>query len=405
MNRVKLNIIISALLSGLTISTTEAKTDISYDGSIEVEQRFFLKSDDLRELGQGQTSARLSSEIVVEWNKGDDRLVIEPYVRLDAQDDERTHTDLRQFIWSHYGSNYEISAGVGQVFWGVTESQQLVDIINQTDSVENIDGEDNLGQPMIRYNTFGDWGTIDAFILPYFRERTFVGQDSRLNGGLIVNNDRAEYESSREESHIDLAFRYSQTLGDWSIGLSVFDGTSREPDLLRNLNFATGETIPFYPQITQYGADIQLTTGSWLVKLEAIDRSFSDLFLEDFAAITAGFEYTIVGVFGSLYDLGLLSEYSWDERGENASSIFQNDLFIGARFVLNDVANSEVLLGVSGDLDNSDSQSVFVEASTRLNNSLTTNIELRYFDSDTPSDLLFRLRNDSFIQVGVEYYF
>jgi len=405
MNRVKLNIIISALLSGLTISTTEAKTDISYDGSIEVEQRFFLKSDDLRELGQGQTSARLSSEIVVEWNKGDDRLVIEPYVRLDAQDDERTHTDLRQFIWSHYGSNYEISAGVGQVFWGVTESQQLVDIINQTDSVENIDGEDNLGQPMIRYNTFGDWGTIDAFILPYFRERTFVGQDSRLNGGLIVNNDRAEYESSREESHIDLAFRYSQTLGDWSIGLSVFDGTSREPDLLRNLNFATGETIPFYPQITQYGTDIQLTTGSWLVKLEAIDRSFSDLFLEDFAAITAGFEYTIVGVFGSLYDLGLLSEYSWDERGENASSIFQNDLFIGARFVLNDVANSEVLLGVSGDLDNSDSQSVFVEASTRLNNSLTTNIELRYFDSDTPSDLLFRLRNDSFIQVGVEYYF
>jgi len=344
-------------------------------------------------------------EIVVEWNKGDDRLVIEPYVRLDAQDDERTHADLRQFIWSHYGSNYEISAGVGQVFWGVTESQQLVDIINQTDSVENIDGEDNLGQPMIRYNTFGDWGTIDAFILPYFRERTFVGQDSRLNGGLIVNNDRAEYESSREESHIDLAFRYSQTLGDWSIGLSVFDGTSREPDLLRNLNFATGETIPFYPQITQYGADIQLTTGSWLVKLEAIDRSFSDLFLEDFAAITAGFEYTIVGVFGSLYDLGLLSEYSWDERGENASSIFQNDLFIGARFVLNDVANSEVLLGVSGDLDNSDSQSVFVEASTRLNNSLTTNIELRYFDSDTPSDLLFRLRNDSFIQVGVEYYF
>jgi len=45
MNRVKLNIIISALLSGLAISTTEAKTDISYDGSIEMEQRFFLKSD------------------------------------------------------------------------------------------------------------------------------------------------------------------------------------------------------------------------------------------------------------------------------------------------------------------------------------------------------------------------
>lgn len=405
MNRIISILFTTILATGFTVCLAESKIDISFDGSIELEQRLFLESDELRELGQGQTSARLSSEVVVEWNKGDDRLVVEPYVRFDAQDDERTHADLRQLLWSHYGRNYEISAGVGQVFWGVTESQQLVDIINQTDGVENIDGEDNLGQPMIRYNTFGDWGTIDAFILPYFRKRTFAGQDSRLNGGLIVDNNHAEYQSSREESHIDLALRYSQTIGDWSVGLSVFDGTSREPDLLRNLNFTTGETVPFYPQITQYGADIQLTTGSWLVKLEAIDRSFNDLLLEDFAAITAGFEYTIVGVLGSIYDLGLLSEYSWDERAENATSVFQNDLFVGARLAFNDVANSAILFGVSADLDNSDSQSTFVEASTRLNDSLTTNIELRYFNSDTPDDILFRLRNDSFIQIGVEYYF
>jgi len=401
-----MKLIFLIVLSNIVIATPLSfAADFSYDGSIELEQRLFLQSDDSGQLSQGQSSARVSAEFVLEWNKGDDRLIIEPYARIDAQDEERTHGDFRQFMWSHFGSNYEISVGVGQVFWGVTESQQLVDVINQVDGVENIDGEDNLGQPMIRYNTFGDWGTIDAFILPYFRERTFVGEDSRLNGGLIVDNDRAEYQSSREQSHVDLALRYSQTLGDWSIGLSVFDGTSREPDLFRNLDFTTGTTVPFYPQITQYGADIQLTTGSWLFKLEAIDRSHNDLFLEDFAAVTVGFEYTVVGVFGSIYDLGLLSEYSWDERGENATSVFQNDLFAGARLALNDVANTAILFGVSGDFDNSDSQSVFIEASTRLNDSLTSNIELRYFDSDTPNDILFRIRNDSFIQIGVEYYF
>ena len=395
----------------LLVSLAQANTSVTIDSSIEFEQRLFLQSDQapplapLPTLSQGQSSVRLRSEIVLEWRNGDNRLVIEPYLRLDAQDEARTHFDFRQLIWSYYGSNYEISAGLGQVFWGVTESQQLLDIINQSDGVENIDGEDNLGQAMIRYNAFGAWGSVDAFILPYFHRRTFVGEDSRLNGGIIVDNDRAEYQSSRAQSHIDLAFRYNKTIGDWDIGLSVFDGTSREPDLLRNLDFATGRTIPFYPQITQYGADVQLTTGSWLLKLEAIERRHNDPVLADFAAATLGFEYTFVGVFNSIYDLGVLSEYLWDERGENATNIFQNDLFIGARLALNDIADTTLLLGITSDFDNSDSQSVFLEGATRLTNSMTANIELRYFASDTPNDILFRLRNDSFIQIGIEYYF
>ena len=48
--------------------------------------------------------------------------------------------------------------GVGKVFWGVTESQHLVDIINQTDLVENIDTEDKLGQPMLETTWLQNWG-------------------------------------------------------------------------------------------------------------------------------------------------------------------------------------------------------------------------------------------------------
>jgi hypothetical protein len=51
-----------------------------------------------------------------------------------------------------------------------------VDIINQTDLVENIDGEDKLGQPMVHFSYFGDWGVVDFFLLPYLRERTYPGK-------------------------------------------------------------------------------------------------------------------------------------------------------------------------------------------------------------------------------------
>lgn len=399
---ITLGAVVSIALLSAGVQTSFAA---DFDGSIELEQRYFFDSSIQPNLSQSQTSLRLQTEFFKDWSKGDYNLVFEPFARLDSQDDERSHADIRQLLWSKLGKNYELSAGIGRVFWGVTESQHLVDIINQTDGVENIDGEDKLGQPMIRYSYFSDIGSIEAFVLPYFRTRTFVGADARLSGGVIVDNDNEVFESKDEQKNVDLALRYSNTFGAWGVGLSWFNGTSREPDILRLLDFSTGLSSPYYPQIDQFGADIQLTTDAWLFKLEAIQRNFKDELYEDFAAATIGSEYTLVGLFGTNYDLGMLAEYSWDERGESASSLFQNDLFLGARLALNNIGESTVLLGLSNDLDNSDSRGLFVEAATRIGSTMTLNVELRYFDSDTPTDPLFRIKNDSFAQIGLEYFF
>ncbi len=377
----------------------------SWDGSIELEQRLFWQGDAGMETARSQVSARLEMEFFRDWNEGDDNITFEPFLRYDEQDGERSHVDVRQLIWTHYGANWEFSAGLGRVFWGVTESQHLVDIINQTDGVENIDGEDKLGQPMIRYQYFNDFGNFEAFLLPYFRSRTFAGADSRLNGGILVNNDHESYESDDEENNIDFALRYSNTFGDWGVGLSWFSGTSREADLFREFNPMDFSTTPYYPQIDQFGADVQLTTDAWLLKLEAINRKFDDSLYQDFSAATAGVEYTFTGVFNSIYDLGVLAEYSWDERNERATSLFQNDLFLGARLALNDMSSSEVLFGITHDFDDSDSRAIFVEGATRIAPAMTANIEVRYFDSENPRDLLFGFRESSFIQIGFEYFF
>ena len=67
--------------------------------------------------------------------------------------------------------------------------------------------------------------------------------------------------------------------------------------------------------------------------------------------------------------------------------------------------DSQVLFGISSDLDDSSSQSFFIEGSTRIGTSLTANVELRYFDSDQPNDLFFQFKDNGFIQIGLEYYF
>ena len=53
--------------------------------------------------------------------------------------------------------------GIDKVFWGVIESRHLVDYINQTDGVEDVDGEDKLGQPMINLGLQRDWGDLIFF--------------------------------------------------------------------------------------------------------------------------------------------------------------------------------------------------------------------------------------------------
>ena len=74
------------------------------------------------------------------------------------------------------GDDWDLHLGVKQIFWGVTEFNHLVDIINQTDLVENIDGEDKLGQPMAHLSLVRDWGILDFHLLTGFRERTFPGR-------------------------------------------------------------------------------------------------------------------------------------------------------------------------------------------------------------------------------------
>ena len=209
-----------------------------------------------------------------EWNDGYDSLVFKPFVRVDQEDSERSHADIRELLWLHASDNWELRVGLGKVFWGQTESLHLVDIVNQTDAVEAVDGEDKLGQPMISYTWLGEYGSLSAFVLPYFRERTFAGEEGRFRPPLPVNTDEPLFESDDEERNIDLALRWQQSIDSWEVGISLFHGTNREPELVSSLD-AQGlpQLQPFYRQINQFGLDVLNVSGDWLWKFEAIYRA------------------------------------------------------------------------------------------------------------------------------------
>ncbi|MCR4301164.1 MAG: hypothetical protein NUV51_06095 [Sulfuricaulis sp.] len=331
-----------------------------------------------------------------------DSFTFVPFVRADQHDPERSHADIRELTWIKVGEGHEWRLGIRKLFWGVTESQHLVDIINQTDLVENIDLEEKLGQPMVNFALIRDWGTLNAFVLPGFRERTFPGAEGRLRTSPRVDTEQASYESARQRRHIDYALRWSNSISGWDIGLSQFYGTSREPRLLPGVDGnGLPVLIPRYDLIHQSGLDVQLTEGSWLWKLEAIRRSGQGT---TFSAATGGFEYTFTGVFGTVMDLGVIAEYLYDNRDSAAPTPFQNDVMVGLRLTANDVQSSELLVGVIDDR-RSAARSFNLEASRRLGAHYKLSLELRAFTGAPATDPVFVWRRDDYLQLELARYF
>ena len=399
---------ILALIFAIT-AHARAEIDHDFSGRVSIESRWYPQS--AAHSGQRSHASGFVAEpkLYLEDARGRS-LILASFFRYDGADSRRTHADLHEAYLMLFGQigngEWELRLGVDRVFWGVTESRHLVNIINQVDLVEHPYKEPKLGQPMAHLTWSANWGAVEIFGLPYHRARTFPGRFGRLRFPLVVDNEQVSYESDARQWHLGLATRYSRSFGALDIGVSVFDGTSRDPFLLpgedRNSKPAL---IPYYEQIRQFGLDAQLTVGSWLFKLEAIRRSGAQNRLgeeEDYVASAFGGEYTFYSILGSAVDLSLLGEWNYDGRSRNATNIFQNDLFLAARFAFNDVQSTEILTSMMEDVDTTTRVLTF-ELNRRISDQWSLRLEAIALLGIDKLDLSYATRRDSFIEMNVIY--
>ncbi len=387
------------ILTAAWLSTASAW---EYSGNIAAELQLYSEDGQYPDQQDESLSLSFQPKVSHDWNDGDDAFSAELFMRADGGDDNRQHADIHELKWLHLSGNDEWRVGIDTVFWGVTESQHLVDVINSIDKVEGIDGEDKLGQPMLHYTTIQDWGVFHVFILPGLRESEYHSKEGRLRFPLPVDDSQASFESSDKENHVDYALRYTQAFGDTELGLSYFSGTNREPEMQIGLD-GNGQPvlIPYYALIEQFGIDLQSIVEDWLWKWEFIHREQDS---GSYNATTAGFEYTLYGIMDTDTDFGVLMEYSYDDRDAAEAGMFNNDLFTGFRFAFNDVQSSEVLAGLIVDTDNQ-SKTLRVEASRRLGDSWKLSGELQVFTDIDAADPLQAYERDDYLLVELARYF
>lgn len=389
-----------AVLAGLLLCSACARAD--FYGNVAIEAVTFTEEAQFEEQFDDNVTLSFQPRWDGAWNDGADLWSVELFLRADDRDPGREHADIREALWLHIDGDNEWRVGINTLFWGVTESQHLVDVVNQIDAVEGIDFEEKLGQPMIHLKRYRDWGVLDFLLLPGFRERTFHAQTGRLRSEPVLDTDQADYQSSAGQRHVDYALRFSQTYDDLDLGVSWFDGTRRDPLLLPGAD-DDGEPVltPFYEQMTQLGIDVQLIYLDWIWRLELIHRN------ADSGAIDAfiyGFEYTFYGVLDSAADVGAILEYSRDNAPQPLRGVFDRDLFIGARFALNDAQSSELLGGFLVDTEKH-SRNFRIEASRRLGASWKASLELQTFNHVDSKDPLSVLAADDYLLIELAWFF
>lgn len=410
-SRLDVRVVLSAIF--LFISREAPSQDklgsaaVTLTNAIEFENLSFTQSPLFADQARTMNSVALRPRLVANWPAvapgASVTATLAPLFRYDPNDTQRTHTDVREAKIDVNVGKTGLTVGYDYVYWGKTESAQIVDIVNQVDMLETMVGRHKLGQPMVALRQIFDVAgkypvSASAYYLPYFRERTYLGQRSRLRLNVEIDKEEAVFADGASRSTPSYAARLASTAGNVDIALSMFQGLSREPSFRPSAQ--AGKILPVYGEISQLGFEGQITGDATLWKLEAIRRHHQlnargDR--QDYSAAVAGVEHTIYGFGGRNADLGLIMEYAWDARQATALTPLQNDFVVGARVAMNDANDSAFLVTASVDVKTKETL-YRLEYKSRLMDQLFLTVEAGAFSHSPRDSIMYDLRNDNYIR-------
>jgi len=180
-------------------------------------------------------------------------------------------------------------------------------------------------------------------------------------------------------------------------------GPSREAALIPNGTIAS----PYYAWVRQVGIDAQVTFGAAVGKFELrhtqnqLDRTGA---ITDGFAASIGAEYAFYGVLASSSDITAAIEYAWDQRGSQAWQTAQNDLFVGARWNLQNIGDTQFEIGLQKDFD-FDTTALRFGFKHRIADGFIVKTEAMLWRDSNPKDLAYGLSQDSHLRMTLEMSF
>lgn len=314
------------------------------------------------------------------------------YASFDDKDEDRRYADFREATLTYDWHELSFTAGFTRMFWGVSESINVVNVINQADIRDNINGKEKMGQQHFSVQYNGDASELQVVYMPVFREQVFGLRPSFL----LPISDRAKYEDGHKEGGWAARFKQYGDQSEWAIG--YFSGTRRIPNLV--ISSATQTVTMFHPQTTNILFDGIYLGDTFSPKLELkLGRELG----KHFYSANIGIEYPVYPDMWNLNELTFVAEYLKDSRGLEAETIGQDDLFVGAKGVVGTQSEFRLLFG--HDLETS-SHYFELSGQYRFNDYARLTFQAVGGIDVTKNDrLLYPLENEKYTTIKIHYAF
>jgi len=382
-------------LLSLALLGSSLFAEVQTEGYVGLDSQIYSQKD-----SKHSSSLTLEQQLKLTYEKGDFSSALEVFAQEDYTDISNKKNNDRSFVRiNEVYAQYEfeedrILLGKNIRFWGALEVNNLVDTFNIQDGRNDPTRTDKIGAYNFEYTHYLEESEFSLITKFYEQKRKMSASTymySTLQEGENLNNsldsEKSLYRpniyltyngSLSDEYAIDYAFIYQN--GYDSQRYSTKSGSTYTEHVYLVNKFMTYNT---------------LVVDSTLYKIEfAYADVIDDNTVSDYINLGLGVEHTLehledgseIGLIGEYYYYNTLNDDKLSDI--DLAQSFQNDLFLGLRYSLNDVSDSSAVGGIILDTQYNE-QNYYVEYESRFFDTFKVKVDARYIEPSTSHNTVF----------------
>jgi len=310
----------------------------------------------------------------------------------------------------------QFSIGRRVLFWGALEARHIVDGFNPQEQRNDPFVTDKIGAWSAAYAYYTQTGELSLIVKTHEENLPMAEAPYayRLFPDTVSYDEAVVSESSRDRPTLYGLWSGTAEWEEWSADYALIVQSGYDSQRY----FAPEGAVlpPVYHQYAYRANKIMtydtLVAGAALFKLEALYADVTDSeVVSDYYHVGLGVEYTLEQVYDGA-SLGLIAEYyrygtlqSGRLTDRDLFEVFQNDLFLGARWSNNDAYDTALIGGVVLDRQYGEAN-YYLEFERRLGDAYKLKADYRYIEpSDTKMTAYALLERHERVSVTLGYYF
>ncbi|WP_304545888.1 hypothetical protein [Sulfurimonas microaerophilic] len=392
--------------------------DVTFQGHVNLAAQTYISHPS----GKHANNYTASAELEAAYNKES----FKAFMKLRGQQDyydlkasaahnDRSYLRVKELYGTYDFENSQLFFGKNIRFWGALEVKNITDVFNLRDFRSDPTENDKMGSWNMAYTYYSDDAEISAIVKFYEENRKMPAYPYvyyPFTNQLITYESDLQTTKSQNSPSIYLKYSGSGD-GEYALDYSIIFEHGYDSQRFYNVpvapEYKVYENAYYVNKFITYNT---LVVDSTLYKLEAVYADVLDQeLISDYYHLGLGVEHTFTQVYKEA-DLGVLAEYY--RYGALQSDIytdielfevFQNDLFIGARYSFNEGNDASIVGGAIFDLEY-DEQVYYIKYESRINDIFKLHLDYRQSEpSDTYETALKRMGKQKRMSVKAGYYF